>query len=348
MIRAIVIACVCGLLYLMFGSHLFLGWMTFPARNLPRMTFDVPTLAFAGSMLGVFVFLLRHTLRWWGLSNSWDDESLQRRASLANAARWTGLILVLFVSGTSLVAIGHQMIWLSSGSKNAKPYPPLSFFGQLSFSARRSDDSNTLKNVGLAILSEASASGTLVPGGTHTPDGRPLHSWITMLGGNLMIDTTNVDFGVPWNEPPNDRLFRCGIADVWINDVMPRFDSQGFGLSHISLNGRLCPTAIRTADKHLHPPRTELLRDGAGNTLLAGEAAGDFQPWGSPHNVRDPLLGLGMSSQGFGTATSATGTLFVMADGSVRSISNDIDPAVFKSLGTPSPTAGTRFDERER
>ena len=71
------------------------------------------------------------------------------------------------------------------------------------------------------------------------------------------------------------------------------------------------------------------------DALLAGEAAGNFKPWGSPTNWRDPALGLRTTPDGFG-GPNRHGTAFAIADGSVRMIDNKIDPQVLKALSTPN------------
>jgi prepilin-type processing-associated H-X9-DG protein len=77
------------------------------------------------------------------------------------------------------------------------------------------------------------------------------------------------------------------------------------------------------------------VKDGTSNTIMAGEVAGDFKPWGYPANWRDPALGINRSPEGFG-GPSPGGANFLFMDGSVRFLKNSIDPHVLKSLGTPA------------
>ncbi len=65
--------------------------------------------------------------------------------------------------------------------------------------------------------------------------------------------------------------------------------------------------------------------------------AGNFKPWGYPANWRDPALGINKSPNSFGAPWRSTkGANFTFADGSVRFIKEDIDPATLKSLSTPN------------
>jgi hypothetical protein len=74
--------------------------------------------------------------------------------------------------------------------------------------------------------------------------------------------------------------------------------------------------------------------DGAANTIVAGEAAGNFRPWGHPRNWRDPALGLNKTPDGFGSR-SGQSTLLTLGDGSARAIRNDVSPQVLRALSTP-------------
>jgi prepilin-type processing-associated H-X9-DG protein len=76
-------------------------------------------------------------------------------------------------------------------------------------------------------------------------------------------------------------------------------------------------------------------KDGTANTLMAGEAADDFKPWGHPTNWRDPAIGINRSPQGFGSPHRG-GAVFLFMDGSVRFIKDTVDPQVLKSLSTPA------------
>ena len=75
--------------------------------------------------------------------------------------------------------------------------------------------------------------------------------------------------------------------------------------------------------------------DGLSNTILAGEIRERFVPWGKPKNVRDPLLGINRSPDGFGSPFSG-GMHILMADGSVQFLSENVDPKTLRFLATPA------------
>jgi len=77
------------------------------------------------------------------------------------------------------------------------------------------------------------------------------------------------------------------------------------------------------------------ITDGSSNTILAGEVRSDIKAWGDPTNFRDPNLGINASPNGFGSPYLG-GAHFLLADGSVRFISEKIDPRTLRALATPS------------
>ena len=59
-----------------------------------------------------------------------------------------------------------------------------------------------------------------------------------------------------------------------------------------------------------------------------------FKPWGHPTNWRDPTVGLN-TPDGFGGPRGNGGANFVMADASVRFVSDKISPDMLRALTTP-------------
>jgi hypothetical protein len=271
-------------------------------------------------------------------------------------------VFLLFASGTAMVGTAHQMVWLlTARTKQGLRPEPQSVHGLISdarAAAFRSSERNGLKQLGLAFHNVHDTYSTLPPGGTIDDHGRLMHGWTIYLGGYASYTSDGIDFSRPWNEPPNDRLYRCALWDFLNPSIAEVFDKGGYGLSHVAGNvhvlpiGRIPPTDSPSsvfdvipklkslshddaAQRNL-PLRFADIRDGTANTILIGQSAGNFRPWGHPANVRDPALGVGRSVDGFGGPPGAAGAQFVMVDGSVRFISNQVDPKVIRALGTPA------------
>jgi prepilin-type processing-associated H-X9-DG protein len=182
-----------------------------------------------------------------------------------------------------------------------------------------------------------------------------MHGWAIYLGPNFTLSNAEIDFSIPWDAPPNDRLYRCALHDFINPSISEIFDARGYGRSHIAGNVHVLPitkvprsqphspyvefmavAASGAADRSDKPLRIDDIRDGTANTILIGESAGNFRPWGHPANVRDPALGVGRNVEGFGGPAGAGGAQFLMVDGSVRFIGNQVDPKVIRALGTPA------------
>ena len=77
------------------------------------------------------------------------------------------------------------------------------------------------------------------------------------------------------------------------------------------------------------------IKDGWTNTLAIGEVMAGFKPWYAADNTRDPSLGFGATPEKFGGPFSG-GVHFITMDGSVKFISDKIDPQVLKAISTPN------------
>lgn len=343
-------------------EQLLLGWIYFLLRVVPQITVDWPTVTVGIVCTGIFLIVLHRTLRWVARQSAAQAATGVPVIGFRTTIGILTVVLLLFASGTAMVGATHQLTWLITGRK-AQPAgerpsePPVrGFISDARTAARRSVQRNNLKQIGLAVHGVHDTYGTLPAGGTIDDHGRLMHGWAIYLGGYASYSSEGIDFSVPWNAPPNDRLYRCALPD-FLNPSIPEvFDKAGYGLSHVAGNVHVLPISrvpitnppssglaavlgARTRDdagRRNLPLRFADVPDGISNTLLIGEAAGDFRPWGHPANVRDPALGVGQSREGFGGPAGTEAAQFLMLDGAVRSISYKIDRKVIRALGTPA------------
>jgi hypothetical protein len=310
--------CVLGDVYL----TLLVGWAFFLARVVPALHINIEGLLVAlVCLLGLV-----------GGLQSFMQRLMSRRSTLAGAQitrwrfRWTlgilGLVIMMFVAGISAVGIVHQAGWLAQS--------PQPIFKRDSFrlAAARITSNNNAHQMALAAYSYADDHNTFPPGALFNATGEPLHGWQTLLLPYLEEEARykKIDLQKAWNDPANVATFRCTLKVFIRPEVEPRTDSDGFGLSHYAGNAQLLGGAKKWARAQI--------TDGTSKTLLLGEANGNFKPWGSPTNWRDPALGLNKTPDGFGNSRGGDVT-FAMADGSIRTLNPNISPQVLKALSTP-------------
>ncbi len=301
---------------------LFFGWILFPLRTLPRVTVDwlACTQAVVCAVLlalvahGVFGWLYRQVRKKLG------DEHPRWRF------RWTAGVLVavvlLFVAGMAMTALVHEIGWLLAADE------PWMEFG-IRAAGRRAISSNNLKQIGISMHTYHDEYQVLPPGGTFDRLGRPQHGWVAFLLPFIEYGSLKVDFRVPWDHANNRQTMQTEIPALLNPAVQPyeTTDRQGYALSHYAANARVVGGRS--------PMHFDQIADGTSNTILAGEIAEGFRPWGHPLNFRDPAAGLNTPG-GFGGPHPGQVTQVLMADGSVRTLAPEIDPGTLRALATPA------------
>ncbi|MFO0936173.1 MAG: DUF1559 domain-containing protein [Gemmataceae bacterium] len=285
------------------------GWIPFLIRVIPQWTTDGPTL-----VVGVVAFVL--------------FAGLVHRLGRASP-RWTvrmtvGIVaglFILFAAGIAVVGMAHQIAWMASSPEPMKSET-------LKNNVNHSE--SNLLSIKMGVMSYHDTMGHFPAGGTFTPDGRMLQSWETQLLPFIGYQISQIDMTLSWNHPRNQQYFK-GPLRTFINPGFrsPQLeDSEGYGLSHYAANFRVMGANTKMTSKQI--------TDGTSNTILIGEVNSEFQPWGHPVNWRDPGVGLNRAGQSFGGPPRTNRTLFMMADGTIRSFSNRIDPSILRALSTPN------------
>lgn len=146
--------------------------------------------------------------------------------------------------------------------------------------ARRSTSKNNLKQLGLAVANYHDSHKCLPPGGVIREDDVAMHGWFSMILPYLdqSDDYSRINFSEPWDQDENRAIYEKSRPVFIIPVNFSRFTSQGYGLTNYLGNPNLL---YRNSNVSI-----EQMSNGTSHTWLAGEVAGNFQPWGYPFNWR--------------------------------------------------------------
>ena len=293
--------------------NLLFGWAPFflrAAQELPGMA-GALVAALLGSLLVVAILISETSTR-----------------PSARGVLLVAVMLLALTAGFAALAVTRQVVALT--------HSPDPLFGLQSLQ-RRVRSSQNLHEMTAGALTHGKLQGQPPYANAFDDQGRGQHSWMTKLlpyvGQQDLFD--RVRFDRPWSDPANAEAIRTFVPPYRMY-FEPEHTDAGLGIAHYSLNARLLNPG--------RPPRQADLPDGAANTIFAGEVITNVPAWAQPANWRDPALGLNASPQGFGSRR--LGGLYVsLADGSVRFLSDEIDPAVLRALATPD--GGEKIDSEK-
>ncbi|WP_298863161.1 DUF1559 domain-containing protein [uncultured Gimesia sp.] len=322
--------------------QLIAGWFFYLKRELPTLTISLEqTFWFLSALIvfsgGVHIVCCKYHSRTDTTQGSW-----QKYWTLSLVA----MLLMLVMSGICIVSITHQTWWMATDESDTfleeKPHLPF-FVSSCREAARRSTSKNNLKQIGLAMHNYHDLHSRLPIGGTFRA-GQPHHSWVTRLLPFVEQESlyNKIDFHEPWTDKTNKEHFQSRINAIQNPGLKSDYDNgksseetfQGYQPAHYAANSRVLNVNGGMNFKEI--------TDGTSNTILAGEIRSNIKPWGNPTNFRDPARGINQSRHGFGGPFKG-GANILLGDGSVRFISEDIDPAVLKALSTPN--SGEPVDE---
>ena len=200
--------------------------------------------------------------------------------------------------------------------------------------ARTTQAKNNMKQIGLAYHNYHDVYGMFPPTMLETTDGEPYHGWMTYM--LPYMDQTpiyqQINFDEDWLSPTNQGAMQFEVQ-YYLHPVAIANDPMsshvnGLGAAHFAVNSQASQPNDGLKIYHI--------TDGTSNTLLVGEVAAGFKPWGDPENSRDPSLGLGVSATQFGPNNADRNTvMFLLADGSVREIAVSINQATLDKLADP-------------
>ncbi len=200
----------------------------------------------------------------------------------------------------------------------------LPFRRNITPSIHRTQCKNNLKQIALALHNYHDDCGALPPAYTIDANGKPLHSWRTLILPYLEQQAlyNTIDLSKPWNHPVNSKAFKTTlpIYRCPASELPPNYTSY---LASVGENSCFHPTNPRTFSE---------FTDGTSNTLMVVEFPNEYAVhWMSPLDADEDMI-VGFAS--LGKLAHTGGTQVALADSSVRFLSDHIDPQTLLALFT--------------
>ncbi len=338
---ALVMLYLCGLLEITLISPviLTLGWIGRLLRMLDPARLVWPVAAGAGlAAVALLVCVLRH------IAIKVIDSRRQESDTTApgqNPAqfRWVAWLSVIAVSISSLLA-GLDLAQALSVASRKRIYERLR---QVRIPGAQARTRYNLSNIHRSQESFLDKEQFLPP--LTSAEKGAAHSWVTMLlpYHRIAFDGVSlygqIDRSRPWDDPVNLPAMRSelpGLSNSLLHPSGLEYELWNRqrqrpkpALNHYAVNQQ-----VFAGTRNL---RFRQIKDGTTNTIFAGEVGKRFVPWGKPGNCRHVRFGINNSPYGFGIGDAAPmkSANFVMGDGSVRTISENIDSRVLQKHGHP-------------
>lgn len=201
-----------------------------------------------------------------------------------------------------------------------------------------------LKSIGSGLGQYHLQNSQFPPGATYraeeSGERTAMHSWMTELLPYLDAHSTyrEIRREEVWSDPVNKSPLSKSVPAFLAGGVAETHNSSGYALSHFAgVGGQVTTSDGQVVNVGIFDGGSKVAKsdisDELTNTLIAGEIADGFRPWGEPGNWRTLSEGLNRGTGSFGNA-AGTGAMFLRADGSVSFLSNQISPDVLKRLST--------------
>jgi prepilin-type processing-associated H-X9-DG protein len=195
---------------------------------------------------------------------------------------------------------------------------------------RRAQCRNNLKQIGLALLNYHDTYGAFPPAFTVDAEGKPLHSWRTLILPFLdhTPEYNSLNLSRPWHAPVNSHLFEM-VIPVY---QCPTTQLRPTPLPHQHTTYLACAAPNGLFDQSESRSLSEVT-DGTSQTLMVIEVPGDRSvPWWAPQDADETLIMLTNAGRDVKQGYHTGGAHWLLCDGSVRFVSDGVNAATRRAL----------------
>jgi type II secretory pathway pseudopilin PulG len=206
--------------------------------------------------------------------------------------------------------------------------------------ARRNSCMNNLKQISLALIHYESANGAYPPAYTVDAEGRPLHSWRTLILPYMEQQALydSIDLTKPWDDPANEHAYNA-MPEVYRCPSDPTDNADKHLTTYLAV---VTPdSAIRTADSLSFaeiPAPSETL-------LVIDAAPSQATHWMSPVDADEEVL-LNVDPD-LKRQHSGDIWLAAYADGHASVLSGMIDPKALRAMITATADDNDALQEND-
>lgn len=228
-----------------------------------------------------------------------------------NIQRWVTLGIGLLLA---LLAIGLLLPAIQSSREEA----------------RRMNSLNNLKQMGEALLSYHKTEKCLPPGGIIGEGETPLRGWMTQILPHTKSSALNKKMkpDEAWNSPGSWPWYQVPISEFRIPGEQINFTVEGYSLTQYLGNPHLL---YRNSNVTF-----DQMENGTAHTWVAGEVAGNYQPWAYTFNWRPLGTKLCEGVNSYGHPPWSGGHL-LFADGKVSFFSDQTSDVILKKFAAAPP-----------
>lgn len=193
-------------------------------------------------------------------------------------------------------------------------------------SARRMQCSNNLKQIALALHNYHDVNGSFPPAYTVDANGKPLHSWRTLILPYIGQEGLyrQIDLDEPWDSPKNQAFNKIQLPNYHCAS-----DPNAVDCSYVAIVG---PNSVFQGPTATQIP---MITDGTSNTIMIVEVRGNHKSWMEPADLDATTMQYKVNAGSTDPGSFHPGGMNASyADGSVRFLSQSMDPAVFRAMTT--------------